>query len=74
MPAVDEELWVIPDVMIIIVTHADIRSTSQEKPRYENLILNLLKLGPPLLSEAFFTSQLKLRPLTRSVGSIDLEL
>jgi hypothetical protein len=31
MPTVDEELWVIPDVMIIIATHADIRSKSQEK-------------------------------------------
>ena len=35
MPAVDEVLWVIPDVMIIIATHADSRSTSQEKPSYE---------------------------------------
>jgi hypothetical protein len=34
MPTVDEELWVIPEVMIIIATHADIRSTSQKKPRY----------------------------------------
>jgi hypothetical protein len=33
----DQARWIIPDVIIKIATHADIRSTSQERPRYEEI-------------------------------------
>jgi hypothetical protein len=35
MPTVDEAHWILPDVMIIIATLANIQNTSQDKPRYE---------------------------------------